>query len=341
MATMLRARTRQAYAERVAALRALDSVFNELACCLKLPPRCGRAMLRSLPRHDLVELRRAMEQLPALQELVRSLGRLEESEAPNAPTSLERVGRAVERMVEVDRQRSGDRGSEVRGIERSGDLARMLPAEAALLARRTLRTLWLARWAERTLLTYHAPGVLTQRVSEQQTFEDGIAESHVRAERGPIVVILDTSGSMHGNPERIAKAAVLQLMAVAHMEDRPFYIYNFSGSGDLAEQELSFDGDGLMRMLRFVGSSFHGGTEPDEALRRACARLTSDDWRQADLVVVSDGEFVTGPEVLSLMKRIRHNSEARFHGVLTGTGNGLDSLQCDTTHDVADWLTPR
>jgi uncharacterized protein with von Willebrand factor type A (vWA) domain len=340
MTILLRSRTQHAWKERVAAMAELGRVFGQLEGVLGLPPGTGRGMLQSLPREDVIEMQAAMRHLPALEELVRSLGRMKETEDTDAPKALERIGRAVERMVVVDREVRGDDGIEVRGIERSGDVARMLPTEAGLLTNPTLRKLWLARWVERSLLTYHAPGVLTQRVAEKQTFEDGEIESHQRADRGPIQVILDTSGSMFGAPEQIAKAIVLQLLAVAHMEERRCYIYNFSGAGDLVEHELSFDSDGVMRMLAFIGCSFHGGTEPDEALRRACKRLETDGYRQADIVMVSDGVFHLGRHTRKLIARGRRDTAARFHGVRTGAGEGFAALSIDSLHDVADWLQP-
>ena len=59
-----------------------------------------------------------------------------------------------------------------------------------------------------------------------------------KAERGPIIVCLDTSGSMHGAPEIVAKAIVLEAMRVAHAEKRACYLYSFSGPTDVAELEL-------------------------------------------------------------------------------------------------------
>jgi Mg-chelatase subunit ChlD len=338
---LLRTRCLDAWLERMRAMARIGCVFDELCACLCLAPGIGRGMLRSLPTRDLVELQDVLSRLPALQDLIRVLGRMKAVENDDAPTVLERIGRAVERVVEVEREVEGERGIEVRGIERSGEIARMLPSEALQLTHPLLRRLWFARLSERTLLTYHAPGVLTQRVSEKQTFEDGAVRADQRPERGPILMILDTSGSMHGYPERIAKAIVLQMLGVAHMSQRPCYVYNFSGPGDLAEIELSLASDGLARLLVFLERSFHGGTHPDEALRRACNKLDTAGWRQADVVVISDGEFVVSPDARARVRRARQTSAARFHGVCAGQGDGFVALDCESLHDVTEWAQPR
>src|SRR5690606_25975869 len=128
----------------------------------------------------------------------RSLGRLlrNDDDDDGTPPVLEDVATHVSRIVQADCEVTGGTGGEVRGVERSSELARMLPSESALLTRPALRRLWRARWAERALLTYHAPGVVTERIRTTQTFDDGTTTEQRRADRGPVVICLDTSGSM-------------------------------------------------------------------------------------------------------------------------------------------------
>ncbi len=97
---------------------------------------------------------------------------------------------------------------ETRGITRSDDISRMLPSELVFLGHPQLKMLWHARRAEKALLTYRVEGVLSEHViTEKEVLESqqqpGKKE---RLERGPIIVCLDTSGSMHGTPEMVAKA---------------------------------------------------------------------------------------------------------------------------------------
>lgn len=335
---LLAARVRQA-SERTSEIVELAGLLERLARAVEMPPGLGRGMLRSLPREGLAELRSALDHIEQLEALIACIGRLRESEDDARSTMLERIGRFVSREVEVQKTTPSERGHEIRGIERSGELARMVASEAALLTRPILKKIWLARWAEQSLLTYHAPGVLTNRVKEKQTFEDGFEDRHRRADRGPIIAILDTSGSMAGGANLVARALVVQMAAVASIEKRQFYLYNFSGPGDIAEVELSFDGDGLMRLLAFASMSFDGGTVVDEPVRRACARIDEAGWRQADIVVVSDGDFGVAPHCRRCVERARRASAVRLHGLRLGSGSGFDALGCDVVHDVSVWGT--
>jgi uncharacterized protein with von Willebrand factor type A (vWA) domain len=51
---------------------------------------------------------------------------------------------------------------------------------------------------------------------------------------GPIILCLDTSGSMRGAREVVAKALALECMRGAHRQQRSCYLYAFSGPGALA-----------------------------------------------------------------------------------------------------------
>src|SRR5262249_12916244 len=143
--------------------------------------------------------------------------------------------------------------------------------------------------------TYHADSVYTRRIQTEEGFLEGMQERAHRSERGPVIVILDTSGSMRGVSETLAKAVVLQILCTTHLEKRPCYVYSFSGDGELAVRELSRGQDGLADGLAFLSVSCHGGTKLEAALRRGLERLSDDRWSSSDIVIVSDG-YWTGPD---------------------------------------------
>lgn len=336
---LVRARTSD-WSVLTSILTELEAVFSQLGACLNLPPGLARAMLRALPRSDLESMRKMLACLPAVEELVRVLGRMQESKDADGAPVLERIASSVRRSVEVDKQVEARRSAEARGVERSQDVARMLPSEAALLTHPTLKLLWAARFAEHGLLSYNAPGVYTTRVLEQQSFDDGEATEHTRPDRGPILVLLDTSGSMMmGAGEVIAKAVLVQLAGVAYMEKRRLFVYNFGGPSDVVEQELGFEGDGLARMLLLLSSSFHAGTEITEPIRRACARLADSSWRQADLLIASDGYFSVSQEVHTYLRAAKETGSLLVHALAVGGGGGFAELGCDRFHTVSRWLT--
>jgi Mg-chelatase subunit ChlD len=88
---------------------------------------------------------------------------------------------------------------------------------------RASRLLFMAKRAERMLMSYERTGW----VEDEPVRVTGRMEIRPAAELGPIIVCLDTSGSMQGARETVAKAAVLECMRGAHRQQRKCYVYAF------------------------------------------------------------------------------------------------------------------
>lgn len=227
--------------------------------------------------------------------------------------------------------------AETRGIERGDALARMLPSEAALLCHPKLRLLWHARRAERALLIYRVEGTEIARRLVEREIQVEQRRPKPRPQRGPIVAVIDTSGSMHGTPELVAKALVLQAMRVAHSEKRRCFLYGYSGPGEVLAQELDLSEAGIGNLLMFLGQSFGGGTDIG-ALHAVVARLDEPAWRKADVLLATDGEWTAPRDVTVACKRARDQG-TRFHGVQIGNRGrtGLHAI-CEPVHVFSDWL---
>lgn len=100
------------------------------------------------------------------------------------------------------------------------------------------------------------------------------------AEQGPIIVCLDTSASMMGPREVVAKAVALECLRGAHRQRRLCYLYAFSGPKDIQEIELGMDPKSMELLLDFLRFSFNGGTCVEDALGMSLDRLKSKDWSQ-------------------------------------------------------------
>jgi uncharacterized protein with von Willebrand factor type A (vWA) domain len=115
-------------------------------------------------------------------------------------------------------------------------------------------------------------------------------------------------------------------------------VYAFSGARQVAECELSSDLDGLRRLADFVAASFHGGTDVVEPIERAISRVRGEGWRQADLLIASDGEFGPTAATVEAVESARRELGLRVQGVLIGDREtrGLRSI-VDDTFWVRDW----
>ena len=135
-----------------------------------------------------------------------------------------------------------------------------------------------------------------------------------RMEMGPMLVCIDTSGSMQGGAEAVAKAVVLEAVRTAHAQQRGCHLFAFSGPDEVVETELAADCDGIARLANFMGQTFRGGTDISGPLERALAKLDERHWQLADLLIASDGEFGATPAVAAQIRRAKENDGAAHPG---------------------------
>lgn len=305
-------------------------------------------LLASEPWQQVLEARERIERMPHLAALIRRLGRARAREQrrpePDTATGPDGPPHPVRRLVEVALPGTP---VEIEGVRRSGDPARMLPTEALWRSNRLdpvrarrLRRLFAAKLAEQSLLAWQHRDRWAESCWVPERDAARLPRPAMRPvlEAGPILVCVDTSASMAGGPECVAKAIVVQALCTAAAERRRCYVYAFSGAQQVAEAELCADLDGLQRLAAFVAGSFHGGTDVVEPLERALERVRTEGWRQADLLIASDGEFGPTAQTVDAIDRARRELGLRVQGVLIGDREtrGLRSV-VDDTFWVRDW----
>jgi uncharacterized protein with von Willebrand factor type A (vWA) domain len=197
------------------------------------------------------------------------------------------------------------------------------------------RMLHRVRRAERALLSYERLGWL-DGVPARAT---GRTEVRPAAELGPILLCLDTSGSMRGAREVVAKALALECLRGAHRQRRRCYLYAFSGPEQVQELELGVDGASLSRLLDFLAGSFNGGTDVDAPLQRSLERLERDEWKQADVLMVTDGEVAPpSEELLAALGRARAELGLEVHGlVVSSQRSEVMEKICTRVHTFRSW----
>ena len=323
--------------ERVRVWVEIASVFGDLGELVGRGWDLTQGILHHTGWRDLLRLRELLERLPQLRELVRALGRLHDTDA--SVSIAERVFIPMRRLEEARQEvRTPLVPADTRGVERSASVARMLPAEAAMLGHPKLRMLWHARRSEQALLTYRVEGVeIEQTLVEPETTEESQSRRPMR-ERGPILAVIDTSGSMHGLPETVAKALVLEALRTAHAERRHCRLYSFSGPGQVAEHELDLSPKGVGSLLSFLYLSFGGGTDPTDVIGRVLRQLEEGKWAQADVLFVSDGVWSAHPKLTDAVRLARARG-VRFHGIQIGNRDrtGLHEI-CTPVHVFTDWV---
>jgi uncharacterized protein with von Willebrand factor type A (vWA) domain len=274
---------------------------------------------------------------PDLSALIRRIGRHELAD-DTPPTDLPVPGGPDRTGLRAVVTRLPGAPGELQGLTLGPQLERMVPSEAQLLRHPLGRRLWRARRAEARLLHYDSSAdVIDWRPDPHPSAQSPAGSAPVARDRGPLLVALDTSGSMRGAPESIAKAVVLEALRVARAEGRGLRLIAFGASGEVRVRDL--DGaDGVAALLTLVGQSFDGGTDVQAPIETAVQALHDARWRHADLLVISDGEFGCTPTTLDALDDARRRFGLRVQGLLLGDRETIGLLQvADEIHWVRDW----
>ena len=130
------------------------------------------------------------------------------------------------------------------------------------------------------------------------------AQADRRMEAGPMLICVDTSGSMQGGAERGesggARSDAHRARAAARLPRvrvrRPGRNRRIRAQPRRAE---------LAGLAQFLAQGFRGGTDICGPLERVLARLAEERWQLADLLIASDGEFGATPETAAATARAK------------------------------------
>jgi uncharacterized protein with von Willebrand factor type A (vWA) domain len=332
---------RDAWQQEKGDWEAMLAVLQDLADGAERHWDALRGQMRSRDWQEAERVSRALARMPEVTALIRRLGRAERASmhvAP-APQNQDTASRRQFGHRVVETRLPGLPG-EWRGICLTDRLERQLGSEAAMLVHPVLHKLWRARRAEARLLGYDSEAVLHDLRPDPSCppRADAAPPRHEALERGPMIVCLDTSGSMRGAPETVAKAVVLEAVRTAHRERRGCLLIAFGGHDEMIERELAATPQGLQALLAVMGQGFDGGTDVQGPIERAIDRVHDSRWCRADLLIVSDGEFGCVPETLARLDTAREQLGLRVQGVLVGDRETLGLMDvADDIHWVRDW----
>lgn len=214
---------------------------------------------------------------------------------------------------------------QVMGVKYSNDIASVLPSELALFKNEKTKKLFMLKFAQKQLLSYKYE---TDEAVERQDTEQEELSVEKKEPKGPIIICVDTSGSMHGTPENIAKTVTFALAKIAIEEERKCYLISFSKKIERLDMSDFKTDNVLEKLVHFLRMSFHGGTDATPALNHALKLLKENDWKNADVLMISD--FVMGNLSDDMMKAIdsEKEKETEFHSLVIGASGNNAAIQC-------------
>ncbi|GHT65228.1 hypothetical protein AGMMS50239_24510 [Bacteroidia bacterium] len=257
-----------------------------------------------------------MQRDKSLQELAEMLGRMQQAEQEYEEELFTDIQLKTKWKVESASK------SDIVGIHESDDISSVLPSEIALLANPTTELIFYKKFAEKKLQAFDYQSRIL--AYEEEQFQNCRMKAK-EGKKGPFIICVDTSGSMHGTPETVAKTLCFAILKIAIRDNRKSYLISFStGIETLNLTDLK---NSLDKIIDFLSMSFHGGTDAAPAVHEALRMLETEDYRKADVIMVSD--FVMSGFDAATQKKITKAKEnkTKFHSLVIGNSQNQQVIK--------------
>ncbi|KGE88045.1 hypothetical protein IX84_11675 [Phaeodactylibacter xiamenensis] len=267
-----------------------------------------------------------LEDERSLKELAEMLGRMREAEIEIEEETFEKT--IIRQEWKVDETAK----AEIVGVHESDDLNNLLSAEASLLGDEDTELLFLKKYADKNLMTFRYEDRKLVRSEDQLT---EINQRVRQKEKGPFIVCVDTSESMTGRPEQIAKVLCMGILKMAINENRRAYLINFSRG--IKTLDLYNIADSIDEIAAFLRMSFYGGTDVSLALYETIRQLKGNDYEDADVLIISDFiMYKIDDDVLREVRYFQQNKGTQFHSLTLSEEANPEVLEFFDTNWVYD-----
>jgi len=257
-----------------------------------------------------------LEKDESLQKLAEMLGRMRQAEREYEEEIF------AEMIIKPTWKAEHAAKSELVGIHESDDISSMLPAEAALLADETTELLFYKKFAEKKLQTFEYQAKILSYEEEERKNK---RQKEKEEKKGPFIICVDTSGSMHGTPETVAKTLCFALLKMAVKDNRKCYLISFSTA--IETLNLTDLKNNLDKLIEFLSMSFNGGTDPIPAMREALRMLETEDYKKADVIMVSDFVMSGFDEQTANKINTAKENNTKFHSLVIGDSGNKNTIE--------------
>lgn len=196
---------------------------------------------------------------------------------------------------------------ELSGLKLGKDIQTALPLELAQIAIPELSCLFDLKYIEEKLLSFELNSPFFQE------------KCNVSSKQGAMILCLDTSGSMtYADRENIAKAVTYYLSSQAISQKRHCFIINFSVNIHTFNVRKE-----PRKLADFLSNSFNGGTDIEPALDESLRVLKGNQYKNADVLVISDLQFLDIKNELKIDIENEQKRGTKFNVLVVGEKNFL------------------
>ena len=186
----------------------------------------------------------------------------------------------------------------------------VLPSELSLLAQNATKGLFYQKYNDGTMLNY----------KKESTKPKG---------KGPMIVLIDVSGSMSEDRQRWSKAMAIALLEVAQDQKRNYASIIF----DSAVRDVIEIYKGKMEPMKVVDIAekfYGGGTDFEKPLEAALKLINKSEFKEADIVMLTDGESSMSDDFIRKLKETQEDKRFSIMSVLIDIGGRASTASLDS-----------
>lgn len=243
---------------------------------------------------------------PQLKEILQIMGR-EKKQEP------EKTDATITRYVPILLSHNTSH-EEISGVKTGDDLKMLLPNEMALLSNPATTSTFYRKYLYKQLQSFaYKPPIKKKEKTERNLHNP-------RLLLGPIIVSVDTSSSMTGKPEKIAKSLLMQILRMAKKKKRKCFLITFSIHTCVLDISKATN---WRKVREFMKKSFTGGTCGEFMLNDILKALKTKNYSMADVLIISDFQF-DSPLNKTKETIIKEQEKGTcFYGLQIGKGNNV------------------
>lgn len=229
----------------------------------------------------------------------------------------ELVGRFKDTARMEQKRKTKEYGHTIEDVKTGNKVEKLLASETMKLKNDVTKAEFYKRYNEKSLLEYETL-------------------NNIQKKQGPIVVAVDTSGSMSGQREHWSKAVAIALLEIAGLQKRNFAVVFFDTrpykiieieKGKATPQEI----------LDVAETHTGGGTSFQPALEACLNVMSKSKFDKADLVFITDGEDHIDVDFASKMKVKKKEKDFKIVSIII-SDRKTEALAriSDETHYIYD-----
>ena len=210
------------------------------------------------------------------------------------------VGKFKESAIVEQKKKAKHGGVEIKGVTTGDKIQDTLPSDRMNLCNDITKGDFYRRMSEHGLLQYSK-------------------ESNKQKNKGPIIVCVDTSGSMQGDAEIWSKALTIGILEVAQMQKRDFACIIYSSRADdpivIKKDEIA-----PQKIIDCAERFHNGGTDFQSPLEKAIELIKDSTFKNSDIIFITDGDCYLSEAFCRKFKQIKEDKDFRTLGVLVNIG---------------------